>query len=252
MTEPRPLIPAVPLAFTLPGPLFQPQQRASDADRDTAVDILCAAVAEGRLTLAELDERVGAALSARTICELAALIADLPGPWTPVPASASVRVPPPASPGWASRAPERWSLLQSLAGRPELPGQPPHGHKVQQRGDMPVRAGPAGPLPDRRMDSSVASPGTGSGCHGAGEYPDSIPAGHRHLRLGQRRRQVPQAASRLPMRCWLRCPGSGTACWQPGPCLPGCLASPACRPGCTAGALPSSGFCDQPPRPSPG
>ena len=33
------------------GPLFQPEQRASDADRDTAVDILCAAVAEGRLTL---------------------------------------------------------------------------------------------------------------------------------------------------------------------------------------------------------
>jgi hypothetical protein len=112
---PRPLIPVVPLAIILPGPLFQPEQRASDADRDTAVDILCAAAAEGRLTLAELDERAGAALSARTICELAALIADLPGPWRPVPASASARVPPPASPGWASRAPERWSLLQSLA-----------------------------------------------------------------------------------------------------------------------------------------
>jgi len=37
----------------LPDPLFQPQQRASDADRDTAVDILCAAVAERRLTLTE-------------------------------------------------------------------------------------------------------------------------------------------------------------------------------------------------------
>jgi hypothetical protein len=110
------LIPVVPLAFILPDPLFQPQQRASDADRDTAVDILCAAVAEGRLTLTELDQRVGAAFSARTICELAALIADLPGPWTPVPASASVGVSPPASPGWTSRAPERWSLLQSLAG----------------------------------------------------------------------------------------------------------------------------------------
>jgi hypothetical protein len=44
-----------------------PEQRASDADRDTAVDILCAAAADGRLTLAELDERAGAALSARTI-----------------------------------------------------------------------------------------------------------------------------------------------------------------------------------------
>ena len=104
MREPRPLIPVVPLAFILPGPLFQPEQRASDADRDSAVDILCAAVAEGRLTLAELDERVGAALSARTMCELAALIADLPGPWTPVPASASVRVSPPESPGWARPA----------------------------------------------------------------------------------------------------------------------------------------------------
>jgi Domain of unknown function (DUF1707) len=124
MTEPRPLIPVVPLAFILPDPLFEPQQRASDADRDTAVDILCPAVADGQLALTELAERVGAVLSVRTICELAALIADLPGPWTPVPASASAGVSPPASPGWASRAPERWSLLQSLAGRLVLPDQP--------------------------------------------------------------------------------------------------------------------------------
>jgi Domain of unknown function (DUF1707) len=101
----------------LPGPLFQPGLRASDADRDTAVDILCEAVAEERLTLVELDERVGAALSARTIGELAALIADLSRPWTPVPASAPVS--PPAPPGWASRAPERWSVLQSLASFPD-------------------------------------------------------------------------------------------------------------------------------------
>jgi hypothetical protein len=101
----------------------EPRPRASDADRDAAVDLLCAAVAEGRLTLAELDERVGPALSARTICELATLTADLSGPWTPVPASASLRVSPPASPGWASGAPERWSLLQSLADRrPHRPG----------------------------------------------------------------------------------------------------------------------------------
>jgi Domain of unknown function (DUF1707) len=130
------LIPVVPLAFILPGPLFQPEQRASDADRDTAVDILCTAVAEGRLTLAELDERVGAALSARTICELAALIADLSGPWTPVPASASVRVSPP---GWASRAPERWSLLQSLAGRPVLPGQLVPVSRARRQGAVAAR-----------------------------------------------------------------------------------------------------------------
>jgi len=128
------LIPVVLPAFILAGPLFQPEQRASDADRDTAVDILCAAAAEGRLTLAELDERAGAALSARTTCELGALIADLSGPWTPVPSSASARVSPPASPGWANRAPERWSLLQSLAGRPALPGQlpPPIRHRPRR------------------------------------------------------------------------------------------------------------------------
>ena len=113
-----------PLPCILPGPPFQPEQRASDADRDTAVDVLCSAVAEGRLTLAELDERVGAALSARTICELAALIADLPGPWTPLPASASAQVSPPASPGRAGRAPGRWSLLQSLAGDARVQPQP--------------------------------------------------------------------------------------------------------------------------------
>ena len=51
-----------------PSPLFRPpEQRASDADRDTAVDILCAAAADGRLTMTELDERVGSALTARTL-----------------------------------------------------------------------------------------------------------------------------------------------------------------------------------------
>ena len=90
-----------------PGPLFRPpEQRASDADRDTAVDILCAAAADGRLTMTELDERVGSALTARTLTQLARLIADLIGP----PAAA-------VSPGPASApaAPDdRWAVLRSL------------------------------------------------------------------------------------------------------------------------------------------
>jgi Domain of unknown function (DUF1707) len=90
-----------------PGPLFRPpEQRASDADRDTAVDILCAAAADGRLTMTELDERVGSALTARTLTQLARLIADLIGPRaaavSPGPASA------PAAPG------DRWAVLRSL------------------------------------------------------------------------------------------------------------------------------------------
>jgi hypothetical protein len=56
-----------------------PQLRASHADRDLAVDILCAAAGDGRLTAAELDERLETALTARTIGELAAVTADLPG-----------------------------------------------------------------------------------------------------------------------------------------------------------------------------
>jgi hypothetical protein len=54
------------------------QLRASDADRDRAVETLAGAAAEGRLTLAEYSERTGAALSARTVGELTVLTADLP------------------------------------------------------------------------------------------------------------------------------------------------------------------------------
>jgi hypothetical protein len=113
-----------------PDPVQGVQTRASDADRDTTVDILCAAVGDGRLTLDELEERAGAALSARTIAQLAALIADLPGRLSGRP----TRSPEPAgSAGGRPRSgaglrpgdpeplaarptppPSRWALLQSL------------------------------------------------------------------------------------------------------------------------------------------
>lgn len=54
-----------------------PTLRASDADRDRTIDVLRAAVADGRLFPAEFDERVEQALAARTHQELAALTADL-------------------------------------------------------------------------------------------------------------------------------------------------------------------------------
>ena len=60
------------------GPGAQPELRASHEDRDRAVEILRVAAGDGRLTAAELDERVEAALTARTSGELAALTADLP------------------------------------------------------------------------------------------------------------------------------------------------------------------------------
>jgi hypothetical protein len=51
--------------------------RASDADRDRVVEVLRAALSDGRLDPAEFDERVGAALAARTMGALAPLTADL-------------------------------------------------------------------------------------------------------------------------------------------------------------------------------
>jgi len=55
-----------------------PAVRASDAERDQVVALLQGHFADGRLTQAELEERAGAALSARTRDQLGALTADLP------------------------------------------------------------------------------------------------------------------------------------------------------------------------------
>jgi hypothetical protein len=55
-----------------------PELRASHADRDHTVEILRIAAGDGRLTADELDQRLEAALTARTYRELAALTADLP------------------------------------------------------------------------------------------------------------------------------------------------------------------------------
>ena len=54
--------------------------RASDADRERVVEILRIGHVDGRLTLAELEERSATAYAARTREELAPLTADLPAP----------------------------------------------------------------------------------------------------------------------------------------------------------------------------
>jgi hypothetical protein len=64
--------------------------RASHVDRDRAVELLRVAGGDSRLTAEELDERLEAALTARTHGELAALTTDLPAipdsaPGAPVP-----------------------------------------------------------------------------------------------------------------------------------------------------------------------
>lgn len=52
--------------------------RAADADRDRAVDVLRAALAEARLTRNQFDERIAGVHTARTYGELSALTQDLP------------------------------------------------------------------------------------------------------------------------------------------------------------------------------
>lgn len=54
--------------------------RASDADRERIAARLREHYAEGRLTQEELDERVAAALNARTYGDLRGVVADLPEP----------------------------------------------------------------------------------------------------------------------------------------------------------------------------
>jgi DNA replication protein DnaC len=54
-----------------------PDLRASDADRESVIAMLAGALADGRLTSDEHLDRTAAALSARTLSELAALTADL-------------------------------------------------------------------------------------------------------------------------------------------------------------------------------
>jgi hypothetical protein len=65
-------------------PPAQVELRASHADRDRVVELLRVAAGDGRLTAEELDDRLEAALTARTYSELAVLTTDLPA--APAPA----------------------------------------------------------------------------------------------------------------------------------------------------------------------
>lgn len=56
----------------------QPQLRIGDRERDLVASVLQDAMAEGRITVEELHERLDAALVARYFSDLDALVADLP------------------------------------------------------------------------------------------------------------------------------------------------------------------------------
>ncbi|CAL9452170.1 hypothetical protein SUDANB6_02458 [Streptomyces sp. enrichment culture] len=69
-----------------------PSMLASHADRERAVDVLRAGYGEGRMERDEFEKRVARACAARTVGELALLVADLPQ--GPVPQSAAAVVVP--------------------------------------------------------------------------------------------------------------------------------------------------------------
>jgi len=79
-------------------PVGPSRLRASDADRERVVAFVRGHWSEGRLTDAELEQRLGRALQARTLGDLRKLVGDLPAP----PQSGGRRVR--RSTGYASRA----------------------------------------------------------------------------------------------------------------------------------------------------
>ena len=106
MTAETPM--STPLQSAPPSPL-----RASDAEREATVAHLHQALAEGRLDLAETEERVTAAYAARHRDELPPLLADLPSS-VPAPGDA-----PRWDELWVSTV---WRARSALLGPQERPG----------------------------------------------------------------------------------------------------------------------------------
>ncbi|MEU6774622.1 DUF1707 and DUF4190 domain-containing protein [Streptomyces sp. NPDC046759] len=92
------------------GPGVPPTLLASHADRERAVDVLRAGYGEGRLEQPEFEKRVSRAYAARTVAELALLVADLPQGPGPFHQSA-VPVPPTF---WHAPAPTNGKAVGSM------------------------------------------------------------------------------------------------------------------------------------------
>ena len=113
--------------------------RASDAEREETVDAAARARAVGRLTVDELDERCEQAYAARTVAELADLVADLPppdsalAPAVPGTAAAGRPEPLPAVRGIGARPfTYEWELEVAPDDRDDR-GAPPHRARPEPR-----------------------------------------------------------------------------------------------------------------------
>jgi hypothetical protein len=96
-----------------PQPSIVPGIRASDAEREQVVQRLSEQASLGRLTLAELEERIGLAYDATTRAELTKLTADLP--------DVAARTTVSSEPGLSRRKPTRWVV--SMMGGVEKKGR---------------------------------------------------------------------------------------------------------------------------------
>ncbi len=90
--------------------------RASDADRERAIETLKVAFAQGRLTRDELDLRAGQAFGARTYADLAAATSNIPARPAPVVLRPRADWPPPAlaAPAGDRRPANHWAFTWAL------------------------------------------------------------------------------------------------------------------------------------------
>jgi Domain of unknown function (DUF1707)/Cell wall-active antibiotics response 4TMS YvqF len=84
-------------------PLHPADLRASDADRERVAEVLRDALAEGRLDMAEFEERLETTYKARTYAELIPVTRDLPAAGVVPPSPVSFTKEPVAEGSWASR-----------------------------------------------------------------------------------------------------------------------------------------------------
>lgn len=89
--------------------------RCSDVDRERVAEALRKAAADGRLTLAELEDRLEATFNARTYGDLQPITKDLPEGAYPVPGQ--------PRPIWGSDAARRRAGQPVARGEPELPAE---------------------------------------------------------------------------------------------------------------------------------
>ena len=92
---------------------YEPDLRASDADREAAVERLRAAALEGRLDADELEERLAQAYAARWCSELSRLTTDVTAPVVFVRAERRVNPYNPCLPYVDSRTCERHPAIES-------------------------------------------------------------------------------------------------------------------------------------------